>query len=535
MTPEAAPTPFDRLRTYALRLPEGASELLPLIDFLETFPEQGTEEDLIHLVGVSALGISRAGQGGLFDGNRWLFLRGAAPPFPTNPGKGWISLPWRHQEDVFGHMVLKTETAPPALELLLTISAPLLRWRRLEAMRTTQNAALNLQLARLSTVFDLTRSLGEVESRQELISILVNTLAGEFRIPRILVIGNDGAVLVARGLGKLPPLLRGEELHQLLEEKGLFHALEIRDQNRSHGFAYAADPMVGKLSEEDDQFLNTLVNLAANHLTSMDLGEARRQADRLEKDLDLARNIQRQLLPKRLPEPAGWQCAAANLPYQAVGGDLYDLWIASDPPAGGWEDEMEGDRLHMAVADISGKGLPAALMMTQLASYLRARADRRVKNWGRLASRLNARMNEVRDRNRYATLFAASLNPDNGDLRFMNGGHNPPLLVRRDGSFIRLDPTGPMVGLLTDVSFEQGHDRMEPGDTLVVFTDGLVECESVEGVELGDEALVDVVRRHPRATADDLLEALLVCSFEHMEGGGFKDDVTLVVIRRLEQ
>jgi sigma-B regulation protein RsbU (phosphoserine phosphatase) len=525
--------PFDRLRAYALRLPEGASELLPLIDFLEAFPEQGTEEDLIHLVGVSALGIARVAQGGLFDGQRWLFLRGTAPAFPTNPGKGWVSLPWQHQGDVFGHMVLKAETAPPALELLLSISAPLLRWRRLEALRTTQNAALNLQLSRLSTVFDLTRSLGVVENRQALLTIMVNTLAGEFRIPRILVLGRDGAVLVSRGLGKLPPFLQGEELHQLLEDKGLHHALEIRDQSRSHGFAYAADPMVGALTEEDDQFLATLVNLAANQLTSLELRESRRQADRLEKDLDLARNIQRQLLPKRLPEPSGWQCAAANLPYQAVGGDLYDLWIASDPPAGGWEDEVEGDRLHLAVADVSGKGLPAALMMTQLASYLRARADRRVKNWGRLAMRLNARMNEVRDRNRYATLFAASLNPENGDLRFVNGGHNPPLLVRKDGTFQRLDPTGPMVGLLHDVTFEQGHGRMEPGDTLVAFTDGLVEAESVQGLELGDEALVDVVRQHPEATADELMEALLVRAFEHMEGGGFKDDVTLVVVRRL--
>lgn len=524
---------FERLRAYALRLPEGASELLPLIDFLETFPEQGTEEDLVHLVGTSAFGIARATQGGLFDGHRWLFLRGSAPPFPTNPGTGWVSLPWNHQDECFGHLVLKAGTAPPALELLLVISAPLLRWRRLEALRSTQNTALNLQLSRLSTVFDLTRSLGQVERPQELLGILVNTLAGEFRIPRILVLGLDGTVLVSRGLGRLAPLLQGEELQVLLEDKGLGHLLEIRDQSRSHGFIHFGDPMAGSLGEEDEQFLHTLVNLTAGHMANLELRESRSQAERLEKDLDLARNIQRQLLPKRLPEPPGWECAAANLPYLAVGGDLYDVWIASDPPVGGWEDEQEGERLHLAVADVSGKGLPAALMMTQLSAYLRARADRRVRNWGRLAMRLNVRMNEVRDRNRYATLFAASLHPGNGDLRYVNGGHNPPLLVRKDGTFLRLDPTGPMVGLLPDVTFEQGHSRMEPGDTLLAFTDGLVEAESVQGMELGDEALAEVVRAHDKATADQLLEALLVRAFAHMEGGGFKDDVTLLVVRRL--
>jgi phosphoserine phosphatase RsbU/P len=524
--------PFDRLRSLSLKIPEGAQELLPVIDFLEAFPEQGTEEGLVHLVGVTALGIARSAQGGIWDGNKWIFLRGNAPAFPTNPPSGWVSLPWTHQGEVFGHLVLKAEAAPSALPLLLSISAPLLVWRRLEALRSSQNTALNLQLSRLSTVFDLSRSLGEVETKQELVRIMVNTLAGEFRIPRILVLDERGAVLVARGMGQLPLVIESEALKNLLEEKHLIHSIELRDQDRSHGFAHAADPMVGELSDEDEQFLFTLVNLTSSQLTSLELHESRLQAERLEKDLDLARNIQRQILPKNLPEPKGWQCAAANLPYQAVGGDLYDLWIASDPPLGGWEDEQEGERLHFAVGDISGKGLPAALMMTQLSAYLRARADRRVKDWGRLASRLNRRMNEVRDRNRYATLFAGSLNPENGDLRYVNGGHNPPVLIHRDGGIERLDPTGAMVGLLPGISFEEGHSRMEPGDVLVAFTDGLVEAESMEGEELGDEALATVVREHPDASADELFEQILVKAFSHMEGNGFRDDVTLVVIKR---
>ena len=535
MTPTGHPPvdPFQRLRALALSIPQGAQELLPLIDFLETFPEQGTEEDLLHLVGVSALGIARAAQGGIWDGQKWMFLRGSAPAFPTNPGKDWISLPWKHGDALFGHLVVKAQgEVPAALHLLLTISAPLLVWRRLENLRSDQNRQLALQFSRMSTLFDLSRSLGEVETKQDLIRLMANTLSGEFRILRLLVLDRDGSVLMVRGLPNLPAVLEGEALHEVLEARGLVHAIELRDQDRFHGFAYAAEPLVGQLTEEDRMFLQTLVNLTSSQLTGLELRAARLQSERLEKDLDLARNIQRQLLPKHLPEPSGWQLAGANLPYQAVGGDLYDAWIASDPPAGGWEDEAEGDRLHVVVADISGKGLPAALMMTQLSAYLRARADRRVKNWGRLATRLNARMNEVRDGFRYTTLFAASVNPENGDLRFVNGGHNPPLLVRRDGTFQRLDSTGPMVGLLPGATFEQGHDRMQPGDVLLAFTDGLVEAESLEGAELGDAALAQVVSDHPAASADDLLEALLVRAFQHMEGNGFRDDVTLLVVKR---
>jgi sigma-B regulation protein RsbU (phosphoserine phosphatase) len=517
--------PIDRLRQLAMRIPEGAQELLPLIDFLETFPDQGSEEDLVHLVGITAMGIAKASQGGIWDGSKWLFLRGVAPAFPTHPGEGWQVRPWQYGEESYGHLVLRATDVPDALSLLLSISAPLLAWRRAEAVRSTQNQALALQLSRLNTVFDLTRNLGEVETRHDLVRLMANTLMGEFRIMRLLVVDAQGQVLHAKGLGTLPPVLEGDELRELVQSKGLQHAIELVDQTHSHGFAYAAEPVVGKLSEDDLVFLGTLLNLTSSQLSSLEFREARIQSERMEKDLDLARNIQRSMLPKELPEPEGWTCAAANLPYQAVGGDLYDLWMARG--------EGIGDRLHLALGDISGKGLPASLMMTQLSAFLRAMADRRVDDWGRLAERVNWRMNEVRDGNRYTTLVAGSLNPQNGDLRYVNGGHNPPLLVRANGSVERLDPTGPMVGLFAGASFREGHAHLDPGDVLVIFTDGLVEAENEAGDELGDGALAEVVFQNPDADADRLFEALLVAAFQHLGEGGFRDDVTLVVIKRM--
>ena len=519
-------SPFERLRALSMRIPEGTQELLPIIDFLETFPEQVTEEALIHLVGVTALGIAKVSQGGLWNGRKWIFLRGNASPFPTHPGPGWTSLPWCYGEECYGHLVVRTSEPPAALTLLLSISAPLLAWRRLEANRSDQNRALALQLSRLNTLFDLTRNLEQVETREELIRLMANTLAGEFHIQRLLVVDADGAVVHSRGLGQLPAVLTGEALHDLFLEKGLVHAVELRDQDHSHGFAYAAEPANGQLNDEDELFFQTLLNITSSQLSSLELREGRIQAMKLEKDLELARNIQRRILPKRLPEPPGWQCAAANLPYLAVGGDLYDLWMASDLD--------RSPRLHLAVADISGKGLPASLMMTQLSAFLRAMADRRVEDWGKLALRLNARMNEVRDRNRYATLFMGSLNPETGDLRYVNAGHNPPLLVPGDGRpMARLMPTGPMVGLLPGATFSEGRATMHPGDTLVIFTDGVVEAENLEGADLGEEPLVQTVQAMPGASADELFEALLTRTFQHMAGGGFKDDVTLVVVKRL--
>jgi phosphoserine phosphatase RsbU/P len=518
-------SPFDRLRELSLRIPEGAQELLPVVDFLEAFPEQVTEEALIHLVGVTTLGIARATQGGLWDGTRWIFLRGAATPFPSNPGPGWISLPWAYGDEHYALLVVRVPEPPPALALLLSISAPLLAWRRLESLRSDQNRALALQLSRLNTLFDLTRNLGDVETREDLIKLMANTVAGEFMIQQLLVVGPAGQVLWSRGLGRLPLRLDSQEVGALVAGKGLHHVVELRDQAHSHGFAYAADPASGHLSDEDELFFQTLLNIASSQLTSMELRESRIQALKLEKDLDLARNIQRRILPKRLPEPPGWQCSAANLPYQAVGGDLYDLWMATDA--------NRSARLHLAVGDISGKGLPASLMMTQLSAFLRAMADRRVDDWGELCRRLNVRMNEIRDRNRYTTLFIGSLNPETGELRYVNAGHNPPLLVPAGGGeVIHLTPTGPMVGLLPGANFREERITMGPGDTLLIFTDGVVEAENGEGRELGEDPLIQLVRAHPAASADDLFERLLVRTFAHMEGHGFRDDVTLVVVKR---
>ena len=420
--------------------------------------------------------------------------------------------------------------------LLLSISAPLLAWRRLESNRSEQNRALALQISRLSTLFDLTRTLGEGETVQDLLKLMGDTIAGEFFIQRLLVVDGNGRVMHSRGLGPLPQALSGDALHVLVADKGLVHASELKDLDHSHGFVYTALDQ-GELGEDDELFFQTLINITSTQLTGRKLRESRIQAARLEKDLELARNIQRRILPKRLPEPPGWRCAAANLPYQAVGGDLYDLWMAADVSLDPRERMCSrGDRsprLHLAVGDISGKGLPASLMMTQLSAFLRAMADHRVDDWGALASRLNARMNEVRDRNRYATLFAGSLNPAKGDLRYVNGGHNPPLVVPGDGRpFERLVPTGPMVGLLPGATFTEGRATLNPGDTLVIFTDGLVEAEDAAGEELGDAALAEVVQENARGSADEVFEALLSRTFAHMEGGGFKDDVTLVVVKR---
>jgi sigma-B regulation protein RsbU (phosphoserine phosphatase) len=521
--------PFDRFREICISAPSTIKDLLPLIDFLEAFPEQITEESLIHLVGITALGIAKSPQGGLWDGRNWLFIRGTPPKNPTTPGSEWLCLPWAHVDKGFGHLVVKVPESIPALELLLSISAPLLAWHRLEKMRTDQNRALALHVSRLNTLFELTKHFGmeEIENRKDIVHHFANTLAGEFMIQRILALDVNGTVILGKGLGVIPDSLDDDALEDLIKAKELSFSAELKDQDHSHGFIYLANSAKGPLSDEDKLFLQTLFHITSSHLSALKLRESRIQAIKLEKDMELARNIQRRILPQKLPEPDSWQCVAANLPYDAVGGDLYDLWIA--------QDAEQGDRLHVIIGDISGKGLPASLMMTQLSAFLRVMADRRVNNWGRLAQRLNALMNEVRDRNRYSTLFAASINPVTGDLRYLNGGHNPPILVPGNGGPARrLCATGPVIGLLPDAVYREGHEEMAPGDVLVLFTDGLVEAQDTDGLEFGDDKIISVAQTLLKASADEIFEQVFVETFSHAQESGFRDDLTLLIIKRCE-
>lgn len=398
---------------------------------------------------------------------------------------------------------------------------------------------LKQQLSRMNTLFQLSRRLEDASltSRTQLIRLASDCIALEFLITHLLVVDHTGNVQFQRGFDELPATLTQEDIRQARQNYHLCHAMPLRDKSARNNYAYAAEPAIGKLGAEDRRFLQTILSLTSAHLSALDLRESQWKKVRMEKDLELARDIQRRILPKRLPEPPGWSCTAANLPFESVGGDLYDLWLTESshhgPEYGVDKGQPEAVELHIAVGDVSGKGLPASLMMTQLSTFLRSTADRKVSDWSELAHRLNRRMNEVREGNRFATLFAGSLNPANGVLRYINAGHNPPILVSHCGGQVQeLAPTGTMVGLFPGASFTEGQAQLQPGDVLLLFTDGLVDAENTQGEELGTDALIQITRHTIQRDSDDIFEAILTAAFKHMEGSGFRDDVTLVVIKR---
>jgi serine phosphatase RsbU (regulator of sigma subunit) len=243
---------------------------------------------------------------------------------------------------------------------------------------------------------------------------------------------------------------------------------------------------------------------------------------RAEQELTMARRIQRSFLLSQFPEMPRLDVHALNISSRQVSGDFYDVVPAGE------------DAFLLAVADVAGKGVPAALMTSMLQASLRTQASSGagVAEILRIINALVYRSTAV---HQFATFFLAHVDEPTLTLTYSNAGHNPPLLFRRDGSLVPLDRGGTVVGILEQTDYEQGAIHMEPGDRLVCYTDGASEAMSPAGEQFGEQRLIDLVRALPadlpaRAVIERLVEA--VRGFAVTEDLG--DDVTLLVLRVLE-
>ena len=243
--------------------------------------------------------------------------------------------------------------------------------------------------------------------------------------------------------------------------------------------------------------------------------------ERLNRELEIAREVQQHLLPQHFPVISGLDYAGICRPAQEVGGDYYDVL------------ELPGGRLGVAIGDVSGKGIGASLMMASLGASLRGQAAV-AENLTQLIDRVNNLVYHASTANRYATFFYAEYNPQNRQLSFVNAGHNPPVIVRQSNpgcAVFRLHASGPPVGLLPKSSFEQGSFALESGDLLLLFTDGVSESMNSEDEEWGEERLIDLAKSCTEMPAIEAINRILTEAESFAAGAPQHDDMTLVVLR----
>jgi phosphoserine phosphatase RsbU/P len=248
------------------------------------------------------------------------------------------------------------------------------------------------------------------------------------------------------------------------------------------------------------------------------------QREKANRELEIAREVQQRLFPQKLPPVPGLDYAGACRPALGVGGDYYDFLALPD------------GYLGIALGDVSGKGIAAALMMATLQASLRSEAMRGSRDLGQMISGVNHLVSEASTANRYATFFYAQYEPEGRTLNYVNAGHNPPLLFRRNANgfhVMRLEVGGTVIGLLGSFPFEQASVTLEPGDLLVLYTDGVSEAMNPQDEEWGEARMTETIERCQGLSAAQTLEFVVAGADAFASGAPQHDDMTLVVLRVL--
>jgi serine phosphatase RsbU (regulator of sigma subunit) len=297
-------------------------------------------------------------------------------------------------------------------------------------------------------------------------------------------------------------------------------AVPLGVSEKVFGIIYADSPIAeGRFTEDHLKVLTTLASVAAIRVENARLVEARFQQERLERELQLAMEIQQRFQPTAPPVVPGYEFQGISFPCYEIGGDYYDFI------------EREDGRLVIALGDVSGKGTAAALLMSSLHAAIHAQTgshDTLVET----ISAVNRYLADNIPSNRFVTLFYAELDPESGALSFLNAGHNPPLIVHAAGTVEQLASGGLPLGIKADADYREGRTTLQMGDVLVIYSDGVTEAASPSGEEFGPTRLYEVVSRNVDASAAGIRDRIESALTKFSQGTQAADDITLVIVKR---
>jgi sigma-B regulation protein RsbU (phosphoserine phosphatase) len=406
------------------------------------------------------------------------------------------------------------------------------------------NQRLSLKIFQLHNLFDISRELTATFDEEAIKNLVTTTLMGHLLVSRCaLYLDGPGGLALAheRGTraedgsrlvpaGEASPVLAALRrpldvadlptgpLRDRLLRSRLALVVPLAMGAEVRGFLAVGERVSGApFTEEDRDFAQTLGRQALAALETVRLHRVQLEKQRLDRELQIAREIQQSLFPPSYPAMPGFETSARSQSCYQVGGDSYDFI------------PLPGGRWALAIADVSGKGTPASILMASVHASLRALAGTAPP--GVLMERLNAFLYASTQVNKYVTLVYAELDPRSRRLIYVTAGHIPPYWLRRDGAPRRLTAGGPALGLLEDARYEMGEIELASGDLVAMVTDGATEALSPDERELGDDGVLEVLARSHGATAEETIERLLRAVEVWTGERGCTDDLTALVLR----
>ncbi len=298
-------------------------------------------------------------------------------------------------------------------------------------------------------------------------------------------------------------------------------AVPLQTKDRIIGLIYVDSPFIlREFTKNDLSLLTVMANVAAIRIEHARLAEVEAAERIMQRDLAQAAEIQGGMLPARAPEIAGVDLAGFNVPCRTVGGDYYDFF------------PYAGASVGLALGDVSGKGMPASLMMMALHARVHVLAES-PGDLGGFMARLNKATCATCPSNRFITFFFSVLDAASGDLRFANAGHNPPVHLRASGEAHMLEGGGPVLGVVPVAAYGEQRASLAPGDLLVLYSDGVTEANNPDFDEFGEERFIHVLRENRARAAREIVDAVTSALKEFTAGAPQADDITLLVAKRL--
>jgi sigma-B regulation protein RsbU (phosphoserine phosphatase) len=370
--------------------------------------------------------------------------------------------------------------------------------------------------------FTLTRSVGGSGNRAGILALPATSSTirnlGRTNSPALLYKDNpDGWYMLAE-----------ETERNTLDELGVELLLPLPGRSKLMGvMALGPKQSEAAYSKSDLHLLQVLATQTGMALEMSELAHSlaheaglRASANR---EMEIAREVQERLFPQEMPKLDGASIAGACRPAQGVGGDYYDVFPLQD------------GRLGLAIGDVSGKGISAALLMASLRASLRGVTLDNPREFAKLMDKVNRLVYEASADNRYATFFFGALDPVTNVLECVNAGHNAPLILRQtpDGPHIlRLEADGPVVGLLPLAPYTEQRVQLLPGDLLVTYTDGISEAMTHDDEEWGEDRMMDAAAAVPAgAKADEVLRSIFTQADRFTAGAPQHDDMTLLILK----
>ena len=444
-----------------------------------------------------------------------------------------------------------------SLKALLGIAANGIANANAHAESHRLNQSLAGKIHDLRTLLDLVRGLSSKLEPDAVASLLMLTLAGHWMVRKYLLAAwKDGHPLVLRQKGitlpdvesykqiitELPEAVAVEDLphgdfKEKLRDQGAALLFPVRVSEVTIGVVIlGARPGNLRYSAADLEFGAGLVAQAGVAFENAWYVIETLERRKIEQELTLAASIQEGLFPERMPLLAGYDLAARNRPARQCGGDYYDALPVEDDAirnggSNGEEDKAGNRSFLLCVADVSGKGLPASLLMSNMQATLRALLGR-TGTLAALAAETNELLHATTPSSKYVTAMLVELRLETGRLAYVNAGHEGGLLLRADDSYEWLQPTGTPIGMFAGLPYEEASLQLAHGDLLALFSDGVPEARNMGEDEFGGERLLAHLRRARHKPAQEIVHEI----FEEIDtfagAAPQHDDITLLVVKR---